>query len=133
MISQWLTVKAGVSLGSTLGPLFFAIYINDLSLDIVTSAKLFADDTSVFSIVYNAKTTTYELNKDLQRIAEQANQWKMQFNLDLKKQAPHVTFSRKMNLLSHLQICFNSVPSGRNKDFISSRKFFSNMKTKAVE
>ena len=75
--SEWLTVRAGIPQGSILGPLFFLIYINDLSVDITSTAKLFADDTSLFFIIHDAKTTTYELNKDLQKIAEWAHQWKM--------------------------------------------------------
>ena len=48
--SEWLPVKAGVPQGSILGPLFFLIYINDLSIDIISTVKLFADDTSLFSL-----------------------------------------------------------------------------------
>ena len=68
--SEWLPVKAGVPQGSILGPLFFLIYINDLSVDIISTVKLFAVDTSLFSIIHDAKTTPYELNKGLQKIAE---------------------------------------------------------------
>ena len=47
--SPWVSVEAGVSQGSILGPLFFLIYINDLSEDLSITAKLFADNTSLFS------------------------------------------------------------------------------------
>ena len=50
-ISKWLPVKADVPQGYILGPPFFLIYINDLSDDLVSTVKLFADDTSLFSVV----------------------------------------------------------------------------------
>ena len=52
--SEWLPVKAGVPQGSILGPLFFLIYINDLSDDIVSTVELFADDTSQFSVLHDS-------------------------------------------------------------------------------
>ena len=61
--SEWLPVRAGVPQGSILGPLFFLIYINDLSIDIISTVKLFADDTSLFSISHDAKTTAYEFKR----------------------------------------------------------------------
>ena len=108
--SEWLSVKAGVPQGSILGPLFFLIYINDLSDDIVSTVKLFADDTSVFSAVHNSNTTVKELNKDLQKISEWAYKWKMSFNPDLNKQAQEVVFSRKLNKASQPLITFNNAP-----------------------
>ena len=50
-ISKWLPVKADVPQGYILGPPFFLIYINDLSDDLVSTVKPFADDTSLFSVV----------------------------------------------------------------------------------
>ena len=46
--SAWASAKAGVPQGSILGPLFFLIFINDLSDNLVSNPKLFADDTSLF-------------------------------------------------------------------------------------
>ena len=94
--SELLPVQAGVPQGSISGSIFFLVYINDLSIDIISTVKLFTDDTSPFSITNDAMTTTYELNKDLQKAAEWAYQWKMPFNPDLNKQAQDVIFSRKM-------------------------------------
>ena len=37
--------------GSTLGPLLFLIYIIDLPNEIKSNIKLFADDTSLFTII----------------------------------------------------------------------------------
>ena len=65
--SKWLPVKAGVPQGSILGPLFFLIYINDLSDELVSTVKLFADDTSLFSVVCDSNISAYELNNDMQK------------------------------------------------------------------
>ena len=63
-------VKAGVLQGSILGPLFFLIYINDLSENIESTVKPFADDTSLFSVVHDNNTSAEVLNRDLQKISE---------------------------------------------------------------
>ena len=62
---------------SILGPLFLLIYINALSIDIISTVELFADDTSLFTIIHDAKTKAYELNKVSQKTAEWVHQWKM--------------------------------------------------------
>ena len=61
---------------------------------------MFADDASLFSIIHDAKTTAYQLNKGLQKIAELTQQGKMSFNPDLNKQAQELIFQGKW--LGHL-------------------------------
>ena len=56
---------AGVLQGSTLGALLFLIYINDLSSKMKSNAKLFADDTSLFTIVKDKNESGDILNNDL--------------------------------------------------------------------
>ena len=65
-MSKWTSVTAGVPQASILGPLFFLIYINDLVDNLTFKAKLFADDTSLFSVVYDELATAEKLNKDLE-------------------------------------------------------------------
>ena len=85
--SDWKDVLAGVPQGSILGPLLFLIYINDLSEHLESKVKIFADDTSLFSLVTDQGECSIKLNRDLGRIAAWANQWKMSFNPDPSKQA----------------------------------------------
>ena len=63
----------------------FFIYINNLSDDLTTNVKLFADDTSLFSIVHNTNTSTINLCNDLNKIKNWAIRWKMNFNPDPSK------------------------------------------------
>ena len=74
------------------------MYINDLADDISSDAKLFADDTSLFTVIYDEITSANQLNRNLKIISEWAYQWKMQFNPDINKQAVQVIFlKRKIN------------------------------------
>ena len=94
----WTKVEAGVPQGSILGPLLFLIYINDLSDNLASNPKLFADDTSLFSVVKNVDASNIDLNNDLKKIGEWAFQWKMSFNLDPTKQAQElIYFSQSTN------------------------------------
>ena len=66
-VSQWASIEAGVPQGSVLGPLLFSIYINDLFDNLSTNAKLFAGDTSLFSVVRDINTSAIHLNNDLRK------------------------------------------------------------------
>ena len=108
--SSWDNVTVGVPQGSILGPLLFLIYVNDLPNNLSSNCKLFADDTSLFSVVNNIHTSAATLSQDLKRITNWAFQWKMIFNPDLSKQAQEVIFSRKIKKLLHPTLLFNNIP-----------------------
>ena len=86
----------------------FLIYINDLTEGLSTNAKLFADDTFLFSVIHDIQTSANNLNKDLQRMSNWATQWKMNFNPDITKQVQEVIFSRKVKKTVHLPLLFNN-------------------------
>ena len=74
----------------------------------MSNAKLFADDTFLFSVVHDVNTSSTVLNNDLRKISDWAIQWKMSFNPDPSKQAQEVIFSRKRQNPNHDSIYFNN-------------------------
>ena len=53
-----------------LRPFLFLIYINDLSNDIKSKCKFFADKTSLFFVVYDIDASSNDLNHDLEKTSE---------------------------------------------------------------
>ena len=96
-ISQWLTKRAqrviingiesdyvrvisGVPQGTVLGPLMFLLYINDISENISSTIRLFADDCIVYRPIINSDDTNM-LQKDLDEISNWACKWQLKFNV----------------------------------------------------
>ena len=100
--------------GFILGPLFFLLYINDLSCGLSLTTKLFAGDTSLFSVVYDVTQSTNELNDDLEKISNWTYRWKMHCNPDKSKQAQEIIFSLKTQKVIHPPAIFNNMPVVRS-------------------
>ena len=68
------------------------MYINDIVENINSEIKLFADDTSLFSVVESSIRSANDLNRDLERVRLLAWQWKMKINTNKTEE---VVFSLK--------------------------------------
>ena len=69
--SSHLGIECGVPQGSTLGPLLFLLYINDLKFSLKHATPThFADDTSIIYASKTPKTIETNLNYDLKYVSE---------------------------------------------------------------
>ena len=68
--SDWAPVVSGVPQGTVLGPLLFSVYINDISADIVSEIRLFADDCVCYREIKNEEDTL-KLQRDINRSLRQ--------------------------------------------------------------
>ena len=109
-VSPWPIIEKGVPQGSILGPLLILIHVIYLSDDLSTNAELFADDTSLFSVVRDINTSATHFNNDLTKISNCAFQWNVSFNPNHRKQAREIIYYHKFQKTSHTSIYFNNNP-----------------------
>ena len=76
--SDWAPVVLGVPQGTVLGPLLFSLYINDISADIESEKRLFADDCVCYREIKNEEDTL-KLQRDIDRLGSWARKWGMRF------------------------------------------------------
>ena len=66
-------VISGISQGSVLGPVLFLLYVNDITDNIKSHMRLFADDSVVYREIHNYQDHV-TLEQDLNNLLEWANQ-----------------------------------------------------------
>ena len=74
-----VTVTSGVPQGTVLGPLLFLLYINDITCNIQSEIRLFADDCILYRTIRN-RTDCSILQEDIDKLFSWAAVWQMQFN-----------------------------------------------------
>ena len=88
--SATLPVTSGVPQGSILGPVLFALYVNDLPDAVKFSqVAMFADDTKLFSTI-KTKNDCEHLQNDLDNLRVWSSESGLSFN-DKKCKAQHIT------------------------------------------
>ena len=78
-VSSWRPVYSGVPQGSILGPILFLVYVNDIPDQVLSTVKMFADDTKVYREI-SSKEDCEILQSDLNALGAWANHWLLRFN-----------------------------------------------------
>ena len=76
--SDWAPVVSCVPQGTILGPLLFSLHINDITADIESEIRLFADDCVCYREIKDIEDTL-KLQRDIDRLGNWARKWGMRF------------------------------------------------------
>ena len=79
--STYLSVDSGVQRSSVLGPSLILYYVNDSSAGFDSTISLFADDTIAY-LVIKSNSDALNLERDLNKLAQWEQLWKMAFYPD---------------------------------------------------
>ena len=79
--SDWAEVTSGVPQGTVLGPLLFVVFVNDLPGEVLSSVKIFADDTKIYRSVGQG-SDVQALQRDLDALVEWSERWQLPFNIN---------------------------------------------------
>ena len=76
--SDWAPVVFGVPQGTVLGPLLFSLYINDISANIKSVIRLFADGCVCYREIKEIEDKV-KIQKDIDRLGSWARKWGIRF------------------------------------------------------
>jgi hypothetical protein len=76
-VSGKAKVISGIPQGSILGPILFTIFINDLPDSLISTCKIFADDTKI----YDKASNNVNIQRDIYKLQEWCDLWNLYFNV----------------------------------------------------
>ena len=98
---------SGLPQVALLGPILLLIYSNDISRNIMSDTKLFANDMKVYRLLGDTKEDAEELQKDLSYLESWSNDWQLKFNTDI---CEVMRISKKKDYLSaQYHLCGNQL------------------------
>lgn len=95
--SAWLNLTSRVPQGSSLGPLLFLIYIDDLPTSVACKSKLFADDAVLYQHITSLPNCE-QFEGDLRSASDWCKRWLVTLKAE-KCKTSHI--SRKKDPLLH--------------------------------
>lgn len=94
--SSEVDVLSGVPQGSVLGPLLFLIFINDITQQVSSRMRMYADDCCIYRDVTSAQDSA-QLQSDLNAVLSWCTTWNMTLNFS---KCNTVRFTNKKNILN---------------------------------
>jgi len=108
MESSKQTIKCGILQGSSLGPLLFLLYINDIpNCSDKLSFRIFADDTNIFESSSNAVELQSLINQELSKVKEWCDLNKLSIKLTKTNYMIIKSPERKTNIIWDVKLTNN--------------------------
>ena len=119
ILSKPLNVNIGVPQGSTLGPLLFTIFVNDLPIYVNNGrCSMFADDT----VVYCSESNVTNLNVSVNSILQRVNDWYKSNRLVLNRTKSSAMVINPTSSKNNV-IMFNPILDGKPIDQVDSTQY----------